>query len=74
MIIAGLFTFLFPLVHLAVSWSLEDNPIHQFEFFEWLIRPLLTALFALPVYYLFRWADHFTHKDLPKEVMGTEYL
>lgn len=63
MMICALSATLFPIFHLILSWSLEDTPITQFDFFDWLMRPLWTALVALPLYSLFAWLDKVTLRD-----------
>lgn len=57
----------FPFVYLMLSWVWEKSPVRDFEFFESIIRALLTALLALPTYYLFLFIDEKTDKKLPTD-------
>jgi hypothetical protein len=61
--IAGL---VLPVATFLWSQLLEVRPLSDFYFYEWLIRALLTALFALPLYSLFTFFDNLTHKEAPK--------
>lgn len=72
MIISGVLAALFPLFHLLFSWLFESTPITDFQFFQWIMRGLLTALVALPFFRLFRWMDRITHKELPVETGNPE--
>lgn len=70
---SGLATILFPLVHFILSYFSDSNPISSFEFFSWIISSLLTILFALPIYTLFKWIDALTNMELPTETGSSIY-
>lgn len=55
-----------PIFTLAWSIALEPRSISHFYFFEWIIRSLLTAATALPLFYLFNFIDKITQKEHPK--------
>lgn len=67
MFVCGFLTFIFPILHLALSWLFESSPIIDFQFFQWLMRTLLTALVALPCYRLFIWFDKISQRELTTE-------
>ncbi|MCB0421397.1 MAG: hypothetical protein KDD61_10400 [Bdellovibrionales bacterium] len=58
---------IFPILYLVFSLIWEKSPVHDFAFFESIVRSLLTALLALPVYYLFLFIDTKTNKKLPTD-------
>ncbi len=61
----------FPVLHLIVSWIVEERPIHRPEIFTWLLSVLLNMLLSLPLLRLFNWFDSLTHKEPPTEA-GSE--
>ncbi len=67
MLASGMAAALLPLFNFLWSQALEDRPISDFHFFEWIVRALLTAMFAIPLYALFAWFDRLTHKEAPKD-------
>lgn len=67
MLACGTSALLLPITALVFSLLLETNPINDFHFFNWLMRGLLTALFALPVFHVFALIDRFTRQEAPKD-------
>jgi len=64
---SALMTFLFVVFHFIFSWSLEKNPIQELLFFQWIMKPLLTALSAFFFHRFLIWMDTITEKDWPTE-------
>lgn len=60
-------TFAMPILHLALTWMFEKNPVSRLSLFSLLVSPLLTFLIAFPLYEVFAWIDRVTHKELPAE-------
>ena len=74
MLICGAISMAFPLLHTGYSWTFEDNPVSQPDWFHWFLEPLFTMLAALPLYAAFLLFDRITHKQMPKqmEALGHE--
>lgn len=68
MILSGLGSLLFPIVHLVISWSLEANPIHSPEVFHWAFVCLFSTLLSPLLFFVFRTLDKLTSKELSSEV------
>ena len=56
-----------PIIILVTSWSLENQPVTDFQFFNWILSPLLTALFSLFLYPVFIIFDRLTAKGAPRD-------
>lgn len=63
MMVCGLASVVFCLSTPVFSFFFEVQSIAEFHFFDWLISPLLTALFAWPCYLIFEWIDKVTGKE-----------
>ena len=69
-ILCGACCFLFFVFELALSYMMEANPITRPQIFAWLTSPILTMIFALPLYFLFHFIDRFSKKEQPREATG----
>lgn len=56
-----------PFVILVTSWAFEDQPIVDFQFFNWILSPLITALISLFLYPVFIILDRLTAKGTPRD-------
>ncbi len=56
----GLSALILPMATFLWSQLLEQNALKEFYFFDWLMRGLLTAVFSLPIYYVFVFFDRLT--------------
>lgn len=66
MLSCGIAAAILPLATFLLSHIIEDTSTVDFHFYDWLIRPILTAAFSLPLYYLFSAVDRLTRKEPPK--------
>lgn len=66
MLSCGISAIALPLLTFILSRALEESSVVDFHFYDWLLRPLLTAVFSLPLYYIFSAIDRLTRKDPPK--------
>ncbi len=73
MLVTGIITLSFPIIHFLLSWAIEPNPISDPEIIDSILTGLLTSLMALPLYFLFRKFDTFTNKELPTDVGASSY-
>lgn len=55
-----------PLAGFIWSQVLEVRPLRSFQFYDFIVRTLLTSAFSFPLYYLFSWMDRLTNKEPPK--------
>lgn len=67
MLACGIASLALPLYNFIFSFVLETRPLSNFHFFDSIIRSLLTAAAAMPLYYLFTWIDKLTMREPPKE-------
>jgi hypothetical protein len=67
MLASGLAALALPVYNLIFSFAIESRPISQFHFFDTVIRGLLTAAAAMPLYFLFTWVDKLTYRTTPTE-------
>lgn len=67
MLSCGITAISLPVFTFVWSRIFEPRPVNEFHFFDSLIRGLLTAATALPLFYLFAWVDKVTQKTPPKE-------
>lgn len=63
---AGASTLAFPISIFLISFFFEEKAQNFLQFWHILISPLVTAIAALPLYYLFIWIDAITQKEHPK--------
>lgn len=70
LLMSGVSTLLFFMLHTLFSLLLESNPLRQPEWFSWILSPLLTMFFALTFYYVFFLFDRITSKQIPREASG----
>jgi hypothetical protein len=68
--LCGACTFLFLAFEFLLAAVMDQGPVAFPELLAWLISPLLTMAFALPLYYLFHALDKVCHKAQPREVTG----
>ncbi len=69
-LMSGLSTLIFFILHLLFSLLLEDNPLTRPDWFSWALSPLLTMFFALIFYHVFFLFDRITAKEVPRETSG----
>lgn len=63
MLSSGIAALILPISIYIWSRFIEVHPSNNFHFFDWIMRSLLTAIFSLPLYYVFIWVDRITQKD-----------
>jgi len=69
-VLCGAFCFSFFLFEYIGSHLFEPNPIAMPSLWSWFVSPILTMIFALPLYFLFHSFDRFSHKEQPREATG----
>jgi hypothetical protein len=65
MLACGISAAALPLVTVILSRMIEETSVVDFHFYDWFVRPLLTAGFALPLFYIFSGIDRLTRKEPP---------
>ncbi len=66
MLACGISALILPLATFILSHIIEETAVVDFHFYDWLMRPILTAAFSLPLFYLFSAIDRLTNKEPPK--------
>ena len=68
MILSGLGSLLFPVVHFTLSWFFEASPIRFPEILHWAFTSLFYILLSPLFFFVFRALDQLTSKELPSEI------
>ncbi|MEO0336401.1 MAG: hypothetical protein AAF202_08400 [Pseudomonadota bacterium] len=68
--LCGACTFLFLVFEYLLSVFLDQNSAAFPEVWAWIVSPILTLAFALPLYFLFHSFDRLCEKAQPREVTG----
>lgn len=61
-LISGLAASAFPLLHSLTLFILEDKSVFSFQFFDWIIQALFTALTSFFLFPLFKSVDQWTQQ------------
>lgn len=67
MLASGAAVISFLIFSLLISWRYDQNHIQDITAFDWIITPLLTMFFSLPLHRLYMLLDRVTDKDRPTE-------
>ena len=67
MVLSGLGSLLFPIVHFIISWFFEANPIRFPEIFHWSVVCLFAVFWSPVLLIIFRALDTLTSKELSSE-------
>jgi hypothetical protein len=62
----GISAVVLPVATFILSHVIEESSVVDFHFYDWLVRPLLTAVFSLPLFYFFSMLDRLLRKEPPK--------
>lgn len=67
MILSGLACLSFPLIHLLISWLLENNPNRSPDIFYWLVSGCFSSIVSPLLFYVFDSIDQLMKKEQPPE-------
>ena len=67
-ILSGLGTLLFPIIHFVISWFFETNPIRSPHILHWTFVGLLSIPLSPLLFFVFNTLDKLTSKDPPSEI------
>lgn len=62
--LCGMNAVLFQITYILIGYFLENVDLIRFSFFDAVLSPLLSVLFAYPIYQLFKIFDRWTHQEL----------